>query len=121
MGSLNLKHGEAFSVATLFYMRLRRVNSRVIDVIHFIENKSYALHIIDLAEKTSDTELLKYIEKLKNLLNLNGVEEMAESSWEVQQPMYGQAPMNSSNDGQKVSEEEIYKAQVSHHYIGALR
>ena len=120
MGSIDAQHGEAFSIATLFYMRLRRVNARVIDVRYFIENKEYAINIIDLAEKTKDEELKNYIEKLTDLLNLRPAVEP-----EAEQPIVTQrntVPISESvATSDHVTEEEIYKAQVSHHYIGALR
>ena len=120
MGSVNLQHGEAFSIATLFYMRLRRVNSRVIDVMYFIENKEYASYIIEIAEKTNDEELFKYIDKLKDLLGLRVIDESEVAEEEAENASAKASPTPWAEED-KISEEEIYKAQVSHHYIGALR
>lgn len=120
MGSINFQQGEAFSVATLFYARLRRVSSRVIDVMYLIENKEYALYIFDLAEKTKDQDLLNYTRKLTDLLQLNHVDEQQEPAVLIR----GEASskhLNFKVDAAQVSDEDIYKAQVSHHYIGALR
>lgn len=119
MGSINFQQGEAFSVATLFYARLRRVCSRVIDVMYLIENREYALYIFDLAKKTNDKDLLNYIDKLTHLLQLNIVQEpdqQADSAY-ITPASTHVFQQNSDN----ISDEDIYKAQVSHHYIGALR
>ena len=108
MLDLQLRRNEAFSVATLIYARLRRVTGRVIDAIYLAENISYATHVIGLAEQTGDPELLHLVGRLKTILDLSPVLEQQEQA-----------------DAQLMSveptEEDIYRAQVSHHYIGALR
>lgn len=38
-------NAEAFAIATQMYVRLRRVSSRVIDVMYLVNNKEYAKHI----------------------------------------------------------------------------
>ena len=102
---------EAFSIATLLYTRLRKVISRVIDVMYLIENKDYAKYIISLAENSGDQDLIKYADRLSTLLELKEpVVEVAHTPIvEEKQSSY------------EPTEEEIYRAQVSHHYIGALR
>ena len=111
MSITNQQKNEAFSIATLLYTRLRRVISRVIDVMYLIENKDYAKYILGLAEQTGDVELQKYVERLNTLLELNPppVELVAPITEQLQE------------DLSEPTEDEIYRAQVSHHYIGALR
>ena len=43
-------NAEAFAIATQMYVRLRRVSSRVIDVMYLVNNKEYAKHIRLLAK-----------------------------------------------------------------------
>lgn len=105
----------AFSLATLLYTRLRRVKGRVIDVVYFIENKQYARNILEIASQTEDADLLNYVERLTDLLELNEEEiiiPVLEEIVEDVQPTY---------IDDEITEEDIYRAQVSHHYIGALR
>lgn len=108
-------NAEAFAIATQMYVRLRRVSSRVIDVMYLVHNKDYAKHIIEIALATSDQELAHYVDRLRPLIDLypepmldivenNKIEEKEEETYFME-----------------VTEEEIYKAQVAHHYIGALR
>ena len=61
---------DIFSVATLLYTRLRKVNSRVIDVMYLMQERSYAHHVITLALETRDAELARYVERLRPLLDL---------------------------------------------------
>ncbi|WP_180045942.1 MULTISPECIES: hypothetical protein [unclassified Acinetobacter] len=102
-------HNEAFSVATLLYTRLRRVSGRVIDALYLVDHPGYAKDVIELALATRDAELSRYAERLTKLLDLNV-------------PLLN--PLDEVIDEQvepEITEEEIYRAQVSHHYIGALR
>ncbi|MHA3890623.1 hypothetical protein [Acinetobacter sp. GXMZU3951] len=106
-------HPEAFSAATLIYTRLRRVSGRVIDALYLAENKAYARHVVDLACATGDAELVRQAERLRSFMDLDTEiepEGMAERMIEPIQPRKDE-----------VTEEEIYRAQVHHHYIGALR
>jgi hypothetical protein len=108
-----LSHGEVFSIATLIYARLRRVSGRVIDAIYLAENIEYAQHIVELAQETQDPELLRLISRLKTVLNLSSLDEFALEN-----------PIEEENAELLVvepTEDDIYRAQVSHHYIGALR
>ena len=107
---------EVFSAATLFYARMRRVNSRVIDVMYFVENKRYALYILKLALQSKDEELDRLSLRLQKLMNLD-LFERENDSYEMA------APVNAYDDrlSHEATPEEVYKAQVSHHYIGALR
>ncbi|MBP7900161.1 MAG: hypothetical protein KAZ51_02785, partial [Acinetobacter sp.] len=61
---------EAFATATQMYVRLRRVSSRVIDVMYLVHNKEYAQHIVDIALATQDAELAHYVERLRPLIDL---------------------------------------------------
>ena len=63
--------GEIFSIATLFYTRLRRVNGRVIDVAYFMHNLGYAQYIMELALQTKDTELCRYVDFLQQAMGLS--------------------------------------------------
>ena len=109
----NTRDSDTFSVATLFYTRLRRVTGHVVDVRYFIENKEYAKYVIDIAMKANDLELDRLIQRLYDLLNLDTVSETPVNveSLEMTEPEYIS----------EVTADEIYQAQVSHHYIGALR
>ncbi|WP_228721846.1 hypothetical protein [Acinetobacter sp. Marseille-Q1623] len=99
-------------MATRLYNRFRRVSGRVIDVRYLIENKEYAEYaeyVVQQALVTNDLELKEISEQLSKLIYL-----------EI-------TPVKNSEDelydryAAEVTEEEIYKAQVPHHYIGALR
>ena len=119
MNSELLVNAEAFAIATQMYVRLRRVCGRVIDVMYLVNNKDYAKHIVDIALSTEDEELEKQVARLRPLIDLYPepavmIEESkveAKKQKEVQQETYSM----------DVTAEEIYQAQVHHHYIGALR
>ncbi len=64
---------DIFSIATLFYTRLRRVNGRVIDVAYFMHNSSYAQYTMDLALQTKDTELCRYVDRLQQAMGLDNL------------------------------------------------
>ncbi len=108
-------NAEAFSVATQMYVRLRRVCSRVIDVMYLVHDQAYARYIMQIALETRDAELAHYVERLNHLLDL----------YPESEPTLFVAEPKQTNDEElyfaEVTEEEIYRAQVSHHYIGALR
>lgn len=107
-------NAEAFAIATQMYVRLRRVSSRVIDVMYLVNNKEYAKHIIEIALETSDEELAHYVDRLRSLIDLYPEPTLAiveNKKLEETEESYFM----------EVTEEEIYKAQVAHHYIGALR
>lgn len=104
---------DVFSIASLMYTRLRRTSSRVIDVMYLTENQDYAKHVIQLVEQTQDEALIELAERLIRLLNLESQDSI-------------QSTLQLDEQGSEIyhhepSPEEIYKAQVSHHYIGALR
>ena len=63
--------------------------------------------------KTNDLELDRLIQRLYDLLNLDTVSETPVNveSLEMTEPEYIS----------EATADEIYQAQVSHHYIGALR
>lgn len=108
----HLVTNEAFSVATLIYARLRRVLGRVIDVIYLSENIEYAKNIIEIATATEDPELLKLIERFKLASNFDLSEPQELSLVDSENATLALVEPN---------DEDIYRAQVSHHYIGALR
>ena len=105
-----VNRSEAFSIATLIYARLRRVTGRVIDVTYLMQNQDYIEHVIDLALSANDSELQRQAEHLRSLM----VCDLESDQMKIQEEI---AEIYES----EVTEEEIYRAQVSHHYIGALR
>lgn len=108
-------HSEAFSIATLILARLRRVAGRVIDVMYLVENKSYAQYVVDMSLQTQDIELKRHALRLQHLLD----QEEAKAPVESVRTMQVRTDEDEYVSG--ATEEEIYRAQVSHHYIGALR
>lgn len=108
-----LRNHDAFSVATLIYARLRRVSGRVIDALYLAENLDYARHVIQLVEQTQDPDLNHLIHRLKIVLDISetGQKPSTESVTLQQDDLISVEP----------DEQDIYRAQVSHHYIGALR
>lgn len=115
-----LVNAEAFTIATQMYVRLRRVSSRVIDVMYLVSNKAYAKHIVDIALATQDAELERYVARLSPLIDLYPEPKavvMAEQKDNLENERVEALDIYSS----EVTAEEIYQAQVSHHYIGALR
>ena len=105
-----VNRSEAFSIATLIYARLRRVTGRVIDVTYLMQNQDYAKHVINLALSANDSELQRQAERLRSLMVFDAEPDQMKIQEEI-------AEIYES----EVTEEEIYRAQVSHHYIGALR
>lgn len=107
-------NSEVFSAAALFYARLRRVTGRVVDVLYLAENQEYARYAIEIAQQANDPELERLTQRLYALLDLSAAAEPAAETLEEQlqeEPEYRE----------EATPEEIYNAQVSHHYIGALR
>ena len=123
----NLASNELFSLATLLYVRLRRVSGRVIDVLYVSENQDYAWHVVAVARATQDAELTRLAARLEELLEQDlpvpmlseAVEPVVEKSKVA--PTSVRFASATSSTLNEVSEEEIYRAQVSHHYIGSLR
>lgn len=109
------ENGDAFSVATLIYARLRRVAGRVIDVMYLVHNKDYAQYVVGLAQAENDAELDRHAARLDALIFAEREPEIA-----VIQPEKKVVVEMVQNEVE-VTEDEIYRAQVSHHYIGALR
>ncbi|ENX33794.1 hypothetical protein F889_02457 [Acinetobacter colistiniresistens] len=114
-----LVNAEAFTIATQMYVRLRRVCGRVIDVMYLVNNKSYAQHVLELALATEDPELERFVIRLSPLVDLYPEATLLvdEAKTEVKK----QAVEVLESYPVEVTEEEIYQAQVHHHYIGALR
>ena len=112
-------NNEIFSVATLIYTRLRRVSGRVIDVMYLVENSDYARAVLQLALATHDEELCRYALRLNSILSnlMDADAEITTSQTESQQL----DAVENMDDLTEPTAEEIYRAQVSHHYIGALR
>ncbi|MGA6878828.1 MULTISPECIES: hypothetical protein [Acinetobacter] len=81
---MNITSGrdDVFSIATLLYARLRKVNSRVIDVMYLMQDRSYAHHVITLALETRDAELATHVERLRQLLDLPDDEQLERRNYE---------------------------------------
>ena len=115
-------NNEVFSVATLIYTRLRRVSGRVIDVMYLVENPNYARDVLQLALATQDDELRRYVVRLNSMLGV-----LMDADAEITPPqttgqqLVAVENMENIDDLTEPTAEEIYQAQVSHHYIGALR
>jgi len=115
-------NNEIFSVATLIYTRLRRVSVRVIDVMYLVENSDYARAVLQLALATHDEELCRYALRLNSILaNLMDADAEITSPQTEAQQLDAVENIENIDDLTEPTAEEIYRAQVSHHYIGALR
>lgn len=115
-------NNEVFSVATLIYTRLRRVSGRVIDVMYLVENSDYARAVLQLALATHDEELCRYALRLNSILaNLMDADAEITSPQTEAQQLDAVENIENIDDLTEPIAEEIYRAQVSHHYIGALR
>lgn len=106
-----IAHADAFSIGALILTRLRRV----IDVMYLVDNKSYAQYVIDMSLATQDPELNRHALRLQHLLE----QEQPASSMNTVTTTQVEQSEEAYVSG--ATEEEIYRAQVSHHYIGALR
>lgn len=113
-----LVNAEAFTIATQMYVRLRRVCGRVIDVMYLVNNQDYAKHVLDIALDTQDPELQRFVARLSPLIALYPE---ACSSPVLEHKLNVEKDVVSDSYSMEVTEEEIYQAQVHHHYIGALR
>ena len=112
-------NSEAFAVATQMYVRLRRVCGRVIDVMYLVHDPSYARYVAEIALASQDVELQRQVARLSNCLDLYPEPPMLEVE-EIQIEALEKME-DFETYSQEVTAEEIYQAQVSHHYIGALR
>ncbi|MCU7696835.1 hypothetical protein OD757_06335 [Acinetobacter sp. AYS6] len=110
MGNGFIANADAFSVATQIYVRMRRVTGRVIDAMYVIQNKDYAKYVITVALETEDDELKRCVERLRSL-----VDTLPEP------PQKETLAMAKVDEEPEITAEDIYRAQVPHHYIGALR
>jgi hypothetical protein len=112
-------NSEAFAVATQMYVRLRRVCGRVIDVMYLMHDPSYARYVAEIALASQDVELQRQVARLSNSLDLYPEPPMLEVE-EIQITALEKME-DFETYTQEATAEEIYQAQVSHHYIGALR
>lgn len=111
MGNGFIANADAFSVATQIYVRMRRVTGRVIDAMYVVQNKDYAKYVIALALETEDEELKRSVERLKSLVDTIPEEPSQKEKIAVVKV----------DEESEITAEDIYRAQVPHHYIGALR
>ena len=114
-----MAHSDAFSIATLMYARMRRVAGRMIDVMYLVENKAYAGYIIQHAALLQDEELDRLINRLQALILKESQIEIHDEDDSVQNKENLETFSESTGQSEVTNEE--YQAQVSHHYIGALR
>ncbi|QER39358.1 hypothetical protein F2A31_06410 [Acinetobacter suaedae] len=112
-------NADAFAIATQMYVRMRRVSGRVIDVMYLVHNQDYARYIADLALATEDQELERYVARLSTLIDLLPTGSPAKKLEKIE--TIAESLDVSELYTTEVTEEEIYQAQVHHHYIGALR
>lgn len=116
-GNMDIQQSnDKFSTATLLYARLRRVTSRVIDVMYLTENNDYARYVIELALATNDSELQRLALKLDHLLPSQSLEMNKEIIKTQSTPQH----LNSVQSSEP-TQQDIYQHQVSHRYIGSLR
>lgn len=110
IGNGFITNADAFSVATQIYVRMRRVTGRVIDAMYVIQNKDYAKYVITVALETEDDELKRCVERLRSLVDAIPEFSQKEKLADIK-----------VDEGSEITAEDIYRAQVPHHYIGALR
>ncbi|ENX41829.1 hypothetical protein [Acinetobacter sp. NIPH 2100] len=112
-------NAEAFTIATQMYVRLRRVCGRVIDVMYLVNNQDYAKHVLEVALATQDQELARFVARLSPLIDLYAEPSVAVTEVKAEAKNVKAEVLETYSV--EVTEEEIYQAQVHHHYIGALR
>ncbi|MDV7620398.1 hypothetical protein R4670_17350 [Acinetobacter baumannii] len=110
MGNGFIANAEAFTLATQIYVRMRRVTGRVIDAMYVVQNKDYAKYVIALALEAEDDELKRCVERLMVLTDSISEQSQKEMTASIQ-----------TSEESEITAEDIYRAQVPHHYIGALR
>ena len=98
---------------------MRRVAGRMIDVMYLVENKAYAGYIIQHAALLQDEELDRLINRLQALILKESQIEIHDEDDSVQNKENLETFSESTGQSEVTNEE--YQAQVSHHYIGALR
>ncbi|MCJ9213779.1 hypothetical protein K5E98_10975 [Acinetobacter baumannii] len=110
MGNGFIANAEAFTLATQIYVRMRRVTGRGIDAMYVVRNKDYAKYVIALALEAEDDELKRCVERLMVLTDSIPEQSQKEMTVSIQ-----------TSEESEITAEDIYRAQVPHHYIGALR
>lgn len=110
MGNGFIANAEAFTLATQIYVRMRRVTGRVIDARYVVQNQDYAKYVIALALEAEDDELKRCVERLMVLTDSIPEQSQKEMTVSIQ-----------TSEESEITAEDIYRAQVPHHYIGALR
>ncbi|ENZ1197862.1 hypothetical protein KTH76_16735 [Acinetobacter baumannii] len=110
MGNGFIANAEAFTLATQIYVRMRRVTGRVIDAMYVVQNQDYAKYVIALALEAEDDELKRCVERLMVLTDSIPEQSQKEMTVSIQ-----------TSEESEITAEDIYRAQVPHHYIGALR
>ncbi len=77
---------------------------------YVIQNKDYAKYVITVALETEDDELKRCVERLRSLVDTLPEPSQKEKLADVK-----------VDEDSEITAEDIYRAQVPHHYIGALR
>lgn len=67
-GGEDLSDTELFTLASQFYVRLRRITGRVVDAVYIVQNEAYAREIIQLARTERDMELQIMASRLEELI-----------------------------------------------------
>ena len=89
---------------------------------YLVENSDYARAVLQLALATHDEELCRYALRLNSILaNLMDADAEITSPQTEAQQLDAVENIENIDDLTEPTAEEIYRAQVSHHYIGALR
>lgn len=107
--------GEAFSIATLMYARMRRVAGRMIDVMYLVENIEYARYVIQLAILMQDDELNRLVQRLEILMQKELDQSVKKETSRLEQEQ------TLTDHQASITKDKEYQAQISHHYVGALR
>ncbi|WP_333489821.1 hypothetical protein, partial [Acinetobacter baumannii] len=77
---------------------------------YVVRNKDYAKYVIALALEAEDDELKRCVERLMVLTDSIPEQSQKEMTVSIQ-----------TSEESEITAEDIYRAQVPHHYIGALR
>lgn len=130
----NLSDTELFTLASQFYVRLRRITGRVVDAVYIVQNEAYAREIIQLARTERDMELQIMASRLEDILGgpIHTPAPQQAQAVPVSQPEPARIPL-SVRGYQTISSKPVEPPaasvdiaahssdEVAQHYIGALR
>jgi len=86
---------------------------------YLVNNQDYAKHVLEVALATEDQELARFVARLSPLIDLYAEPSVAVPEIKAEAKKVKAEVLETYSV--EVTEEEIYQAQVHHHYIGALR